>query len=92
MFMLAGSANGFASGSKALDAMTLITRCKGRVRYAPEVFVCTLCQLIHLLLEGPACPVNGEMDVLEQHPPTILVSIGEVVHGNGLLTLAQRDS
>ena len=63
-----------------------------RMWRVPEVLVCTLCQLVHLLLQRPAGPVDGEMDVLEQHPATVLVGIGEVVHGNGLLALAQRNS
>ena len=58
----------------------------------PEVLVCALSQLVHLLLKGPTGPVNGEMDVLKQHPATVLVGVSEVVHGNGLLALAQGDS
>lgn len=54
----------------------------------PEVLVCAFSQFVNLLLQRSTGPINGEMDVLQQHPASILVSIGEVVHGNGLLALA----
>ncbi|KAA6419155.1 MAG: hypothetical protein FRX49_10895 [Trebouxia sp. A1-2] len=44
--------------------------------------------VFYAMSTGTAGPVNGEMDVLEQHPAAVLVGIGEVVHGDGLLTLA----
>eukprot|EP00983_Pelagomonas_calceolata_P123871 1161047-Pelagomonas_calceolata.AAC.56 len=45
----------------------------------------------HLLFQRPTCPLNGEVQVLQQHPATILVGVVEVVHGNGFLALAQGD-
>ena len=54
----------------------------------PEVLVSPFCQLVYLLLQGATGPVNGQMDVLEQHPASILVGVGEIVHGNVLLALS----
>ena len=39
----------------------------------------------HHLLQRTARPVDGEVDVLQQHPPTLAVRGGQVGHGNGLL-------
>lgn len=48
-------------------------------------------QLVHLLLQRPRRPVDGEVEVLEQHPAAAAVRGFKRGHGDWLLALAQRD-
>ena len=56
-----------------------------RRRRSPEIWVRAVCQLVDALLQGAAGPVDGEVDVLEQHPAAVLVRVRQVVHRNRLL-------
>mmetsp|Transcript_10302 Transcript_10302/g.22116 ORF Transcript_10302/g.22116 Transcript_10302/m.22116 type:complete len:1096 (-) Transcript_10302:3570-6857(-) len=72
------------------DGQPLLQGRRGlRTQEQPEVCVCALGQLVHLLLQVARRPLNGQVDVLEQHPAAVLVCVVEVVHGDGLLALAQ---
>ena len=57
---------------------------------SPKVWVGTIGQLVNALLQGAAGPVNGQVDVLEQHPAAILVGMGQGVHGDGFLQPVKR--
>ena len=43
----------------------------------------------HLLLQGSGGPVDGKMNVLEQHPAAIAVEVVKVVHSDGFLALSE---
>ena len=47
-------------------------------------------ELVHHLVELLGRPLDGKVDVLQQHPPAILVGGLEGVHGDVLLSLTER--
>lgn len=51
----------------------------------PEVGVRAVGQLVDALLQRPAGPVDGEVDVLQEHPAALLVGVRQVLHRDGLL-------
>ena len=59
----------------------------GMIEEAPEIGVGALSELVHALLQRARGPVDGEVDILQQHPAALPPGFLQRIHRNGFLTL-----